>query len=244
MFNSNLIFAIAARGSKVARVSYRPGQPGVHQYETDTDYANTETAALGLTSFTIGQLLETGFSGRATIILPDSAAIKGFVALSAIKNGMDAFEATVQEWMKADGNEEWLESISEFCEALSATADAENLSINFMKVSNLHSWNVSALKKGEAIDEALIGQTLKFENGINSEHGIALDNNRINGEFEIKATEYRTRDGETAKRFEVDRVNNGIRMKNTRKIAEKAWALVPAEEELGDELDIAVGDEF
>lgn len=242
MFNSNLVFVIASRGNKVARTSYRPGQKGHSEYVAETTYTISEAAAISMTSFTIGQLLQTGFKGRVSIVLPDNAAIRAFEAASAIKNGEDIESRLIKSWMNEAGQEEWLEATQEFAQAMNATTEVEGLSLNFVKNTNLTRWNLSS-NDGLDLSEVLAEvKTIKLVDGLCEELGVSVDNNRVAGEFEVKSEEFVDRAGEQRTNYFVDRVNNSARIANVRKIATIAWNLVPAEELLADDDEVIAAD--
>ena len=226
MFKSNRVFVVASRGGKVARFVYDPKNVRTSKRELvgETNMASN-VAVLQTVNFTLGQLIEKGFTGRISFVVNDDVAIRAFEYRKAAKAGDDTVAALQKEWMDDD----YLAAIEEFCGAMEVLSDS--IEFNFVKLSNVYNWALSIEKEGFVLEE---GMELNFVDGL-TEDGAVKAETILNGKYVV---------AKHGNNFVVPRRGNSMDIINLRKVVDHVFTLVPEEEiELGEE-SITAGEEF
>lgn len=232
MFKSNKLILIASRGNRSARISYNPLN-GKDKNKLVGEVENGgNMAALQLVNYTIGQLIESGFNGRATIVTHDSVAARAYSYRKAVNEDKDPVTEMVNDKM----SDEYILMVEEFVQALNDAADL-GAEIRFVKMKNLHVWDLRKDEKFVPVTDEnreLIGTTLDFVDGVAGEY--VAQTNLLNGKYVL------TTHTERIERTNVEclalvRPANSISMTNVLKAEEAVWSLCPDVEIDFDDFD-------
>ena len=232
MFKSNKLIVIASRGLNSARISYNP-MTGKEKNKLVGDVEQGgNMAALQLVNYTLSQLIESGFTGKATIVTHNDVATRGYSFRKANNAGLDEVSAMITETMSP----EYAVIVEEFCAAMTDLIEL-GADIRFVKFKNLHVWDLKIADEFIPVTEEnknLVGTFLDFADGICEEY--AAQTNLLKGKYEI--TTYNERiDGKSVEVLALVRPCHSVAMMNLHKAESAVWALCPEVEIDFDEFD-------
>lgn len=210
MKTSNLIIDVNYNNGIAVRASLRVNKKGEGTVVTDVMHLDANKSAqenLFLAAAKVlGQLNETEFEGRVSLILPEAVSLRIMGANKAVKDGEDGVEKLYLGWMR-DADEksgsDYLGAITQFVEQLEAFHSVEGNSLNIVNARALYRYELN----GEGLDSLKTGDTLKLANSINEEKNIVVtENNYLNGNFTVTTQVIRDRQGNSRTRAFVNRL--------------------------------------
>lgn len=207
MKNSNIIIDINYKDGIIARSSMRvSGDKAVVKTAKIKGDAKKPAQVNLLNGFAtvLGQLNDTEFVGRVSMILPESVALRLMGAVKTVKDGEDATSKLYLDWMQ--GADEYGagygEAIAEAVKQLEAFLCEEENSLNIVNARALYRYELT----GE-IHDLKAGDKVTLTNSINEELGVSCsENNFLNGEYTVTTQTIRDRQNNTRVRAFINRI--------------------------------------
>jgi len=209
MKTSNLIIDVNHKDGTAVRASLRVNKKGEGTVVTDVmhlDPKKSNQENLFIAAATVlGQLNETEFTGRVSLILPEAVSLRIMGANKAVKDGEDGIGKLYLGWMKdADekSDSDYFGAITQFVEQLEAFHSVEGNSLNIVNARALYRYELTG-----DIANLSAGDKIKLANSVNEEKNVAVtENNYLNGEFTVTTQTIRDRQGNSRVRAFVIRV--------------------------------------
>lgn len=155
-------------------------------------------------SIVLGQLNETDFRGRVSVIIPESVALRLMGAVKTVRDGEDATNKLYLSWMQSadEKGAGYGEAIAETVKQLEAFLCDEENSLNIVNARSLYRYELM----GDTQD-LKAGDEINLVNSFNEELGISCtENNFLNGTYTTTTQTIRDRENNTRVRVFVNRV--------------------------------------
>lgn len=161
---------------------------------------NTQVNLLNSFAEFIGQMNAIEFTGRASIILPESVALRLMGAVKVAKSGGDVADKLYLDWMKSIAG--YSEAIDAVAEQLYAFLSDEENSLNIVNARQLYRYELQG-----NIENLKAGDTIQLVNSTNEELGVSCtENNFLNGTYTVNTQTIKDRAGNTRIRAFVNRM--------------------------------------
>ena len=199
MRKSNIIVDINTKNDVLAIAKIDKGEVSAYKGQEQA-HAPVICHLLNGVSTVLNQLMKAGRAKeRVSIIVPEAIAIRMNEARKLKDAGAEEIAtALFKDWMANDEKTEPLyeKAIGSFAQAYSNFVAENGNNHQFVNARQLYRYEL----EGNIAD---LGKTVKLAGSVNEELGVSvkaingnMENNMLNGEFDVQSTHYRTRAGE------------------------------------------------